>query len=473
MKNIIVSTRSRDVAGAIRASLSDGDQLAVVGDTQSVHDRLQRQYFDILFLDLVGMAGHDTGKALFNAIRGRLETFSAIQPSMEVVVMAPIERVRDAVMAVKAGASNYLTHPIDPEEVRLIITEINDEAIIQSELKHLRNESWATVGEESAATRCDVMKRVIKQIQSVAETRSTVLLHGETGTGKTRMAKLIHHHSHRGHGPFISVHCGAIPDTLLESELFGHEKGAFTGAIRLKRGKFEVARGGTLFLDEIGTITAAAQIKLLTVIQEGEFNRVGGELPIKTDVRLVAATNMDLKSLVASGDFRKDLYYRLNVFPIVMPPLRGRKADIQLLVETFINRFNRLNNKRIRSLHPAALAALEQYDWPGNIRELQNIIERAHILETGEALSPESLPQEIAQCGASGAPPLDMSKTLADVRRQAVEDTERHYIRELMGRNGGRINKSAAEAGISTRQLNKLLHKYGIRKEHFKSGITQ
>ncbi|MFH1983927.1 MAG: sigma-54 dependent transcriptional regulator [Pseudomonadota bacterium] len=470
MKNIIVSTRRRDVAAAIKESLAVGDQFTFVSDADAVLERLQGHFFDILFLELEGMNGHATRKDMISATRDLLESFSAVQPGMEVVVMAPAEHVRDAVMAVKVGASNYLTHPIDTEEVRLIISEIGEGAIIQSELKHLRDESWATVSDDSVGTRCDNMKLVLKQIQSVAATRSTVLLCGETGTGKTRLAKLIHHYSHRNQGPFISIHCGAIPDTLLESELFGHEKGAFTGAIRMKRGKFEVARGGTLFLDEIGTITAAAQIKLLTVIQEGEFSRVGGELALRTDVRLVAATNMDLKSLVDAGAFRKDLFYRLNVFPIYAPPLRERKADIPLLVDAFINRFNRLNNKRIHGVYPQVMTALQQYGWPGNIRELQNVIERAHILESGDALAPESFPQEIVQSGHTASLPLDMSKTLADVRRQAVEETEHQYLKELVSRNKGRINISAAEAGISTRQLNKLLNRYGIYKETFKPG---
>ena len=396
MKNIFVSTKRRDVAVAIKESLSTGDQLTIVSGADDGFERLQGQFCDILFFDMEGMVGHTARKEVINATRGLLDSFNEVQPGMEVVVIAPAEHVREAVMAVKAGASNYLTHPVDPEEVRLIISEISEEAIIQSELKHLRDESWATVGDDSAGTRCDNMKR----------------------------------------------------------------------------GKFEVARGGTLFLDEIGTITATAQIKLLTVIQESEFSRVGGELLLRTDVRLVAATNMDLKALVDEGTFRKDLYYRLNVFPILVPPLRERKADIPLLVDAFINRFNRLNTKRIRGVHPTVMAALQHYDWPGNIRELQNIIERAHILETGDTLTPESFPQEIVQSGHTAAAPLDMSKTLADVRRQAVEDTERQYLRELVARNSGRINVSAAEAGISTRQLNKLLNRYGIHKEAFKPGHT-
>jgi transcriptional regulator with GAF, ATPase, and Fis domain len=296
-----------------------------------------------------------------------------------------------------------------------------------------------------------------------------VLLTGETGTGKTVLAKLIHRHSNRRDCQFISVHCGAIPDTLLESELFGHEKGAFTGAVRKKLGKFEIAKGGTILLDEIGTITPAAQIKLLNVLQDGVFQRIGGEEIISANVRVIAATNANLKEMSDEGAFRKDLYYRLNVFPIDIPPLRERREDIHFFVAGFLEKLNRFQSKAIHDLHPQVMAALQRYSWPGNIRELENLVERAYILEKSAVLTPESFPGELFESGPPSADiQVNAALPLAEVRRLGIAEIERRYLKELLSRNRGRINQSAAEAAITTRQLHKLMKKYGIRKEEFK-----
>jgi DNA-binding NtrC family response regulator len=300
------------------------------------------------------------------------------------------------------------------------------------------------------------------------------MLFGETGTGKGVLAQLIHKHSNRKDGPFISVHCGAIPDTLLESELFGHEKGAFTGAIRRKLGKFEIAKNGTIFLDEIGTITPSAQIKLLQVLQDGTFHRVGGEDTLEADVRIVAATNADLEKACEENQFRKDLYYRLNVFPLEMPPLRERIEDIPHIVDVILERLNKMNLKDINGVQPQVIAALQEYPWPGNIRELENIMERAYILETGSVLNPEGFPTEVlaASQTPSATVPLDSSLTLAEARRKGSEDIERNYLKELLTQNKGKIKDSAETAGISTRQLHKLMKKYGLQKESFRAPST-
>jgi transcriptional regulator with GAF, ATPase, and Fis domain len=314
------------------------------------------------------------------------------------------------------------------------------------------------------------MQAVFEKIRSVAPTKSTVLLMGETGTGKGVMARLIHHHSNRQDSQFISVHCGAIPDTLLESELFGHEKGAFTGAVRRKLGKFEIAHGGTIFLDEIGTLTPSAQIKLLQVLQDGTFQRVGGESTIQVNVRVIAATNIDLKKMCDEGLFRKDLYYRLNVFPIEIPPLRERTEDIPHLARCFLTELNRYEPKEILDVHPRVMSAFSSYSWPGNIRELENLIERAYIMETSCELTSGSFPGEIFESETGGAPaaPEKALLTLADFRRREVELIERRYLWDLLEGHKGRIKQSAQAAGITTRQLNKLMTKYGIRKEKFK-----
>jgi transcriptional regulator with GAF, ATPase, and Fis domain len=313
------------------------------------------------------------------------------------------------------------------------------------------------------------MVSVFKKIRSVAPTKSTVLLLGETGTGKSLLAALIHQHSNRRDAQFIGVHCGAIPDTLIESELFGHEKGAFTGAHRRKLGKFEIANGGTIFLDEIGTITPATQIKLLQVLQDGTFQRVGGDYIIQSNVRVITATNADLKRMSQDGQFRKDLYYRLNVFPIDIPPLRDRIQDIGHLVDGFINKLNRHNNREIHGVDPRIIEAFKAYSWPGNIRELENLLERAYILETSNMLTPDSFPSELFNFPKPSVSPHSLpDMTLSEVRKQAVESAEKSYLVDQLARHRGKIQATAEKAGVTTRQLHKLLSKYGIRKEDFK-----
>jgi transcriptional regulator with GAF, ATPase, and Fis domain len=340
---------------------------------------------------------------------------------------------------------------------------------LRSELNHFRESFWEKESLEIVQTISPVAKGVFDKVLSVAPTKSTVLLTGETGTGKGLVAKFIHLNSQRKNAQFIGVHCGAIPDTLLESELFGHEKGAFTGADRRKLGKFEIANRGTIFLDEVGTITPSAQIKLLQVLQDRAFQRVGGEIDIETDVRIIAATNADLKKLSNDGLFRSDLYYRLSVFPIEIPPLRERREDISLLVKFFLKRMNHSYSKEICDVHPSVMQAFEQYSWPGNIRELENLIERAYILETSSVLTPESFPRELFSSEHSRTQaPLDASLTLAEVRSRSIENIERHYLTELLALTKGKINKTAEAAGITTRQLNKLMNKYGLQKEDFK-----
>jgi DNA-binding NtrC family response regulator len=382
--------------------------------------------------------------------------------------MSPPDRIRDAVMAVKAGASNYLTYPINHDEVKYVTESIYELSLMQSELEYLRGKFWQSDSLELVHTKSPLMAKVFEKVRSVAPTKSTVLLIGETGTGKGVLANLIHRHSNRKAESFISVHCGAIPETLLESELFGHEKGAFTGAVRRKLGKFEIAKGGTVFLDEIATVSPSAQVKLLQILQDGIFQRVGGEGIITADVRIIAATNMAVREMFEEGHFRRDLFYRLNVFPIDVPPLRQRKEDIPLLVEIFLRNLNKYHGKDIHDVDTDVMDAFEEYSWPGNIRELENLIERAYILEASSMLTPEGFPSELF---ASEAPPWaepDSSLTLAEARRKGVESIENSYLNELLTANRGRIESTARAAGISTRQLHKLMKKYGLRKEDYK-----
>ena len=321
-------------------------------------------------------------------------------------------------------------------------------------------------------TRSERMKEVYQMSSSVAATSSTVLITGESGTGKSFLARMIHQLSSREGLPFVGVHCGAIAEGLAESELFGHEKGAFTGAYKNKIGKFESANKGTIFLDEIGTISSSIQIKLLQVLQEKSFQRVGGEKDLKVDVRVIAASNIDFDSLVSKGAFREDLFYRLNVFPIEMPALRERSEDIPELVAFFIRKYSREMGKTISNVSPEALEALKLYTWPGNIRELENVIERAFIIEKTDSLTLQSLPMSIQVLDHNVIGELPVEKenieSLATVRKSALEAVERNYLQELLHQTKGRINKSAEIAGVSPRQLHKLLTKHQIQRKDFK-----
>ncbi len=323
-----------------------------------------------------------------------------------------------------------------------------------------------------APFRSEPMLDVYRKVRMVAPTRTTVLLTGETGTGKSYLAKLIHRFSPRSEGPFVSVHCGALPESLIESELFGHEKGAFTGAMKTRKGKFEQADGGTIFLDEIGTITPSAQIKLLHILQEKAFERVGGEKLIPCDVRIIAATNEDPAGLCEMGKFRWDLFYRLNVFPVEVPPLRRRVEDILPLAEQFIANVRRDAGRNITGITPRAARALQEYSWPGNVRELENIIERACILEETDLIHAESLPLELLALRPdpqSDSPaPSDTLMPLHAARAAAIEEFERRYLFALLQSCAGSIKKSADTAGITTRQLHKLMTKHRLDKKSFR-----
>jgi DNA-binding NtrC family response regulator len=429
-------------------------------------DLLHKRRYDFIFIDI---------DILFDEVpdencQEAMQPFRQISPTIEIIIMAPQNQIRTAIKAVKAGASDYLPYPIDPEEVKHIAEGITESIIIESELSYLRDQFWHVDSLELVQTKSSKMRNVFDKIRSVSPTKSTVLLTGETGTGKSVLAQLIHRHSNRRDAQFISVHCGAIPDTLVESEMFGHEKGAFTGAIKRKLGKFEIANGGTIFLDEIGTITPSAQIKLLQVLQDGSFQRVGGEEILKTDVRVIAATNADLKKMCDEGQFRKDLYYRLNVFPIEIPALSERFEDIPLFIDTFLKKLNKFSLKEINAAHPQVLDAFSRYSWPGNIREMENLIERAYILETSDQLTPQSFPSELFESESTPVFfPSSEDLTLTEARQRGVEEVERNYLKDVLTRHKGKISDSAKAAGISTRQLNKLMNKYEIRKEEFKS----
>jgi DNA-binding NtrC family response regulator len=466
MRSILVISNEQKVFGSISRCFDAGYKVSFALNADAALDTLRKRRYDLIFVDLEILRGSASG----NGYKAAMEPFWHVYPTIEIIVMSSQEMIREAVMAVKAGASDYLTYPINPDEVKHVTESLHEYIISQSELDYLRDQFWQSDSLEFVHTNSTVVKKAYEKVRSVAPTKSTVLLMGETGTGKGELAKLVHRHSSRRDAQLISVHCGAIPDTLLESELFGHEKGAFTGAVRRRLGKFEIATGGTIFLDEIGTITPSAQIKLLQILQDQTFQRVGGEETLEANVRVIAATNTDLKKMCEDGQFRKDLYYRLNVFPIEVPALRERPEDIPHLVEVFLKRMNKFSSKEIHDIHPHVLEAFRRYSWPGNIRELENLMERACILETSSLLTPESFPSELFESEVPSASVFfDTQLTLTEVRHKGIEDIERRYLKEVLAKNQGRIKESASVAGVTTRQLHKLMTRYGIRKEDFKS----
>jgi DNA-binding NtrC family response regulator len=465
MKFVLVASKNQSACNAIRTSMRSEYGIDVVSSKDGCLEMFRKKRYEFLFIDVEILRE----SMLDNNYKTALQPFWHAYPTAQIIVMSSQEMIREAVRAVKAGASDYLTYPVNPDEVKYVAESIHESIIMESELDYLRDRFWQEDSLEIVRTRSPLMKKVFDKVRSVAPTKSTVLLSGETGTGKGVLARLIHRHSNRKDGTFISVHCGAIPDTLLESELFGHEKGAFTGAVRRKLGKFEIAQEGTIFLDEIGTITPSAQIKLLQILQDGTFHRVGGEERIEANVRVIAATNADLKKMCSEGQFRRDLYYRLNVFPLEIPALRERMEDIAYIVEVIFKRLNKFDLKEIHDIHPHVIDAFGKYSWPGNIRELENLMERAYILEVSPILTSESFPSELFTSDPSPVQVRpNISLSLAEVRHRAVEQTERRYLQELLAVNKGRIKESAEAAGISPRQLHKLMKKYGIRKEEFK-----
>ncbi|MFH1135701.1 MAG: sigma-54 dependent transcriptional regulator [Pseudomonadota bacterium] len=468
MKSVLVATQDQASAEVIRGCLAKEFKVITVGDPVSCLEAFRRKRHEFTFID-VSFLRADASRGVKNNFKEALQPFWHAFPTAHIVVMSPQDRIREAVAAVKAGASNYLTYPLSSQEVAYVIESLSEMQKIEHELNHLRESSWRIDIQEGARTNSRLMKDILGRIRSAAQTKTTVLLTGETGVGKGVMARLIHNYSNRSDGPFIAVHCGAIPETLLESELFGHEKGAFTGAVRRKMGKFQIAGGGTIFLDEIGTMTISAQVRLLQVLQDKSFTMVGGESPTEVDVRVVAATNMDLKKLCQEGKFREDLYYRLNVFPAEIPPLRNRIEDLPILVETIIERLNRTHNKDIKDIDEEVMLVLAKYSWPGNIRELENLIERAYILESGSFLRAEGFPSELFAFESLGGGKTSQDvPSLAEVRRLALEQVEKRYLREVLSLNKGRIDQTAAAAGVTTRQLHNLLTKYGLRKEEFR-----
>jgi len=409
---------------------------------------------------------------------GLLKRLSSDYPDVPVVMITAHGSVESAVEAVKLGAFDYLEKPFEQEQIRQVVAKaINTYALAR---RDARPEEPSEHGRFRLVGQSPAIQQIYGVVEKVANTPSTVLITGESGTGKELIARALHENSSRHAGPFIKINCAAIPKTLMESELFGYEKGAFTGAVGAKPGRFELAHGGTLFLDEIGEIPVEMQVKLLRVLQESEFERVGGIKTIKVDVRLVTATNRDLVAEVGLGAFREDLFYRLNVVPIHIPPLRERREDIPLLADHFIAKFNDRLKKEISSILPDAVERLVAYQWPGNIRELENLMERTMLFCEAPAIRVSDLPVEVTgaallsaappPAGAPGATAADEAarpapESLKEAVRAETERVERELIQKALDATGGNVTQAARKLKISRKSLQTKMKELGLREK--------
>jgi len=468
VRSILLATHNDDIRTSIVNYLKGRYLVDLADSGEECLRKIAKKRHDILFVDL-DFLQNQLPSAQADDYADKFKSLRKSFGQAPMVVLTAHEDIRRAVTAIRSGADDYLIHPIDPLEVELVIDRLRKQRKTVSELVFWRESFWKAEAQSYVRTLSPLMRQVYEKIESVAPTKATVLFAGETGTGKSLMAKLLHMHSKRAEGPFIPVHCGSIPETLVESELFGHERGAFTGAERRKLGKFEIADKGTIFLDEIGTISPNAQIKLLQVLQENSFSRVGGEKTIQVDVRIVAASNEDLQDRIKQDKFRKDLYFRLNVFSLEIPPLRTRREDIPFLVDGILTRLNNTYGKGISEIDGDVMQAFQSYNWPGNIRELENLLERAYILEKSSCLTTVNFPSDLLNLRAvvSGGEPVEQL-TLSDARKRALNEVERRYLIKHLTDNKGKIDQCAEQAGITTRQLHNLMHKYNLKRSDFR-----
>jgi DNA-binding NtrC family response regulator len=425
----------------------EGFQARIAADAETGLQMLGKESFDVVVTDLKlpAMSGLEF-----------LQAVKRVNADLPVVIMTAFGTVESAVDAMKAGASDYVLKPFSLAELVLVIRKELASHQLRQENRDLREALGRRYEYKNIIAKSDRMQAVLALIERVAPTNSTVLIGGESGVGKDLVARAIHEHSQRANGPFVKINSTAIPETLLESELFGYEKGAFSGATTSKPGKFEVANNGTLFLDEIGDVPAAIQVKLLRVLQDREFERLGGTRTLKVDVRLVAATNRDLRAALEEGTFREDLYYRLNVVAIDIPPLREHKEDIPALAQFFLEKFARESGKPVHNVTPAAMKMLMDFHWPGNVRELQNVIERAITLSTGPTLDVADIHIDTARRAhvesGSAVLPEGMS----------MEQWEEELLREALKRANGNKSQAARALGLSRNALRYRLSKMGV-----------
>ena len=398
---------------------------------------------------------------------GVLRASKEIDPDVPVIVMTAYGSIEDAVSAMKEGAMDFLAKPVDPDHLLLLVARALEQRRIVTENLLMKEELAVRRGAPLLIGENPSLRKVYASLQRAATTDTTVLIEGESGTGKELFARSLHALSARAEAPFVAINCAAIPENLLETELFGYEKGAFTGAVARKLGKFEIAHRGTLFLDEIGELPMSLQAKILRALEERQFERVGGTALVNVDVRLVAATNRGMKAAVAARRFREDLYFRLSVFPITVPPLRERAGDIPILARHFVDRFCRDQNKKSLVLTPETVLHLQAYHWPGNVRELQNCIERAVILTDGDTIHPRHLNLSFAVPAAPEPPPspweqIDLSGSLVEASRRVLREAEKHKIEQVLRETENDKGRTSELLGITYKMLLTKLKEHRI-----------
>ncbi len=419
--------------------IEDGYHVECAESAMTALKMLESVSFDIILAD-IKMPGMD-GLEMLKRIK-------LIKADSIVIMMTAFATVDTAVQALKDGAFDYVTKPFDPDDLSHLIRNASKQIILTDENESLKDRVVSLESVEDLIGNSEVMQKVLRQIENVAQSNSSVVITGESGTGKELVARAIHANSSRRFFPLVSVHCGALTESLLESELFGHEKGAFTGAMYNRKGRFEMADNGTIFLDEIATISTKMQIDLLRVLESKKFTRVGGNKEISSDFRVICATNRDLKSLVEKGEFREDLYYRLNVVNINVPPLRERKEDIPLLVDYFIVKYCTSMNKPPATIEPAAMKRLEEFTYPGNVRELENMIERAIVVGNGKRIYLKDLPGE---------------KSIMSNSVESLEDLEKDHIQKILDKYNWNISRTAKALDIDRVTLYNKISKFGLK----------
>lgn len=424
--------------------MDEGYDVDTSESSEAALKKFDKDKYDLILLDMKmpGMSGLDL-----------LPKLKQIDNDCFVILITAYASVPTAIQALKEGAFDYITKPVDPEELNHIVKNALQQKKLKTENEQLKNKIDELIMPDNLVGESLPMKKIFELINTVAQTDTTVLIRGESGTGKELVAKAIHLNSKRKYFPIVTVNCGAMPDSLLETELFGHEKGAFTGAHYRRKGKFEMADGGTVFLDEIGTISAKMQVDLLRVIETKKFNRIGGNEVIESDFRVIAATNEQLENLVKEGKFREDLYYRLNVFTLFVPPLRERKEDIPILANFFRQKYSVMMNKNIKSISSEAMNFLIEHEWRGNVRELENAIERAIVVGKKEVITMEDLPFN----SSASVNEFDVDKSLSS--------NEKKYVLRILKENNWNISRSAEILEIDRVTLYNKINKYGLKKD--------
>lgn len=426
--------------------IEEGYQVETAEDGETALRKFDKGKFDLLLVDMKmpGMSGLEL-----------LAKVKEIDKDTIVILITAFASVPTAIKALKDGAYDYVTKPVDPDELEHLVIKALEQKSLRVENEALKGNIDEIIKPDNLIGESSQMKKIYDLIHTVAPADTTVMIRGESGTGKELVAKAIHINSKRKYFPIIPVNCGALAESILESELFGHEKGAFTGAQFKRKGKFEMADGGTIFLDEIGSVTPKMQVELLRVIESKQFSRVGGNQLIKSDFRVIIATNESLEDLVRQGKFREDLYYRLNVFSIFIPPLRERAGDIPVLAFYFLNNFCTAMNKNIKNISPEAMEFLCKYDWPGNVRELENAIERAVVVGKGDTIKVDDLPFHVSSSASANS---DGDKSMTAM--------EKKHISKVLNENNWNISRSALELEIDRVTLYNKINKYGLRNPY-------